>query len=506
MNTKSEGEDVEVEEKNIYLTGLATESENLSSSAISEDAISLTTDSTATTTEYESANENDNCSNRVSTSTDIWYDFSSSVKSVVNEADLSAESSLSEPKHQFNHEHATKRIMNCSKENISEAGPATAADIDNINNVNVPFLNDSSELDFISKAGGTGLVAETLRKQSLYVKFDPLVSQEVNSSINDNTLKFDDSSIANNTLTAAVNNLNLDTSQENHTSAEVTTESLKLNESSVGKLISVTPVKSPRKNTPKSSPRYADIDPDDVSKLQSLLLKQMKREEAFKEEIDSLKLENEQVLKKLQNSEQEISNLKSVLEAVQENEKKLKNELMERIKSKQQLSLIMEEYEKTMSQMVSKRDEEKKEHDAIIKKIEAERDSTLQHLNNLENAFNDIHQKYERGKAVNEALKKNEDLLKKNLSDYEQTVKTVENKYELLKSHATSQLEKANQELELITQSYEKEQAKMKAMLKKSEIQISSLQNALERKSKENQELTAICDELIVKLSTHSNS
>lgn len=46
----------------------------------------------------------------------------------------------------------------------------------------------------------------------------------------------------------------------------------------------------------------------------------------------------------------------------------------------------------------------------------------------------------------------------------------------------------------------------MKAMLKKSEIQINSLQNALERKSKENQELTAICDELIVKLSTHSNS
>lgn len=52
----------------------------------------------------------------------------------------------------------------------------------------------------------------------------------------------------------------------------------------------------------------------------------------------------------------------------------------------------MEEYEKTMSQMVSKRDDEKKEFDAMIKKIESERDNTLQHLNNLENAFNDIHQ------------------------------------------------------------------------------------------------------------------
>lgn len=52
----------------------------------------------------------------------------------------------------------------------------------------------------------------------------------------------------------------------------------------------------------------------------------------------------------------------------------------------------MEEYEKTMSQMVCKRDEEKKEYEATVRKIEAERDNTLQHLNNLENAFNDIHQ------------------------------------------------------------------------------------------------------------------
>lgn len=34
--------------------------------------------------------------------------------------------------------------------------------------------------------------------------------------------------------------------------------------------------------TPKSSPRYPDTDSDDVAKLQSLLLKQMKKEETFK--------------------------------------------------------------------------------------------------------------------------------------------------------------------------------------------------------------------------------
>ena len=54
-------------------------------------------------------------------------------------------------------------------------------------------LNDSSELDYISKIGGTGLVAENLRKQSLYVKFDPLVAGEADVPFNgDATLKLED--------------------------------------------------------------------------------------------------------------------------------------------------------------------------------------------------------------------------------------------------------------------------------------------------------------------------
>ena len=57
-------------------------------------------------------------------------------------------------------------------------------------------LNDSCDLEFISKMGGTGLVAENLRKQSLYLKFDPLVANEVNSSVNgDTTLTNDVSSL-----------------------------------------------------------------------------------------------------------------------------------------------------------------------------------------------------------------------------------------------------------------------------------------------------------------------
>ncbi|XKL69045.1 hypothetical protein PGB90_006814 [Kerria lacca] len=126
-------------------------------------------------------------------------------------------------------------------ENVSEAGPATAADMDNVNSI--PFLNDSAELDYISKIGGTGLVAENLRKQSLYVKFDPLVSEDGVSCNGDETLRFNDT--INHSNNGLSNDVTLQLNEKN-SSPEVTDS--KTNENgTVGKLISVTPNKSPRK-------------------------------------------------------------------------------------------------------------------------------------------------------------------------------------------------------------------------------------------------------------------
>ncbi len=40
----------------------------------------------------------------------------------------------------------------------------------------------------------------------------------------------------------------------------------------------------------------------------------------------------------------------------------------------------------------------------------------------------------------------------------------------------------------------------MQAMLRKAEMRVNSLERALEQKTKENQELTKICDELIAQV------
>lgn len=59
---------------------------------------------------------------------------------------------------------------------------------------------------------------------------------------------------------------------------------------------------------------------------------------------------------------------------------------------------------------------------------------------------------------------------------------------------------RANHELDSIRRSHQAEISKLKAMLKKAELRATSLEESLEQKTKENQELTAICDELINKV------
>lgn len=48
--------------------------------------------------------------------------------------------------------------------------------------------------------------------------------------------------------------------------------------------------------------------------------------------------------------------------------------------------------------------------------------------------------------------------------------------------------------------SHQAENAKLNAMLKKSEVKVKSLEEMLEQKVKENEELASICDELISKV------
>ena len=101
-----------------------------------------------------------------------------------------------------------------------------------------------------------------------------------------------------------------------------------------------------------------------------------------------------------------------------------------------------------------------------------------------------------------EGFRQNEEELKRYIEEYQIKAKKQEEKYDRLKSHAEDTLDRANREIEHLSKSQDAEIARLTAMLKKAEMKAVSLERTVEQKNKENEELTAICDELIAKVGT----
>ena len=118
----------------------------------------------------------------------------------------------------------------------------------------------------------------------------------------------------------------------------------------------------------------------------------------------------------------------------------------------------------------------------------------------MQAAFADVHRKYERAKTVVEGFRQNEETLKNCLEESRVELARQEDKYDRLRRHAEETLEKANAEIDTVSRSHEAEVARLTAMLKKTEMKVASLERSVEQKVKENEELTAICDELIAKV------
>ena len=128
--------------------------------------------------------------------------------------------------------------------------------------------------------------------------------------------------------------------------------------------------------------------------------------------------------------------------------------------------MIVEEYEKTISEVISEREREKIVHEIEKDKLAGQRDHVIEDLKSVERAFNDVHRcvrrsesnkktfpflsthvlsslsrKYERTKEVISDFKANEDALKSNVNTLTIKLKKSEEKFELLRTHAESKLD-----------------------------------------------------------------
>ncbi|CAH0728417.1 unnamed protein product, partial [Brenthis ino] len=252
------------------------------------------------------------------------------------------------------------------------------------------------------------------------------------------------------------------------------------------------------------SPRHKHYEAPEVDRLQSLRVILQNQDH----EVLQLRQENRELKSSLQDIQHSFSRTKNDMESkikklieerdiLLDRECKLVQQVNDKTLSNKQMSIVMEEYEKTISAIIGEQQKEKIQSKEILDKLTQERDQALNHLSSMESSFNDLLAKYEKCKSLILESKNRETVLNLKINEYEVGMRKYEELYNNLKQITAENLDKANETLDNIKKAHNVEITKMNATIKKHEIMISSLQESLAQKTRDNEELTRICDQLI---------
>ncbi|CAL8093942.1 unnamed protein product [Orchesella dallaii] len=131
------------------------------------------------------------------------------------------------------------------------------------------------------------------------------------------------------------------------------------------------------------------------------------------------------------------------------------------------------------------------------REIEKERDQAIKDLKNVESAFADVQEKYERVMKTVLSLKEKELLLVQRDNENMLKVKEMDDALEKFKIDSHKHVDSAYRGWLSKLSEAEGNNVKLKAMIRKAEMKIEKLEHELGQKQKENIELHSLCDELI---------
>ncbi|GAB0188033.1 transforming acidic coiled-coil-containing protein 3 [Grus japonensis] len=165
-----------------------------------------------------------------------------------------------------------------------------------------------------------------------------------------------------------------------------------------------------------------------------------------------------------------------------------------------EMGKIIAEFEGTITQMMEDAQKQKELSKKEMQRMVEEKQQVMSDLNSMEKSFSELFKRFEKQKEVLEGYRKNEEALKKCAEEYLARIKKEEQRYQALKAHAEEKLHQANEEIAQVRSKAKSETAALQASLRKEQMRIQSLERSLEQKTKENDELTKICDDLILKM------
>ncbi|GAB1289550.1 Transforming acidic coiled-coil-containing protein 3 [Apodemus speciosus] len=305
-----------------------------------------------------------------------------------------------------------------------------------------PAEGTGAEVDYLEQFGSSSFKESAWRKQSLYLKFDPLLKESPLRPM----------------PVAPVTNSTQDTEESG---------SGNLIEA---KLVDLDFLGGP--DAPVSAPPLCVLEPRGLLPAEPI--------------VDVLKYSQKDLDAVVNVMQQENSELKSKYDDL--NAKYL------------EMGKIVDGFEKIVYKSMEEAEKQKELAEDKIQKVLKERDQLIADLNSMEKSFSDLFKRFEKQKEVIEGYQKNEDSLKKCVEEYIVKIGKEGQRYQALKAHAEEKLKLANEEIAQVRSKAQAEALAFQASLRKAQMQIHSLEKTVEQKTKENDELTKICDDLISKM------
>lgn len=161
---------------------------------------------------------------------------------------------------------------------------------------------------------------------------------------------------------------------------------------------------------------------------------------------------------------------------------------------------IIAEFELECAKMIADQEKEREVAQAKLNEARLEKEQVSDELSTLERSFSDLFKRLEKYKDIVEGYKKNEETLKACAQDYLARIKKEEQRYQTLKAHAEEKIGRANEEIAEVRSKYKAEVSALQAQLRREQLKVQSVEKTLDQKEKEVDELTKLCDELISKV------
>ncbi|XP_030212517.1 transforming acidic coiled-coil-containing protein 3 isoform X1 [Gadus morhua] len=171
-----------------------------------------------------------------------------------------------------------------------------------------------------------------------------------------------------------------------------------------------------------------------------------------------------------------------------------------------ELRKVFSGVEQTIPTMIAdwkgQRERDRAQAQAKLNSALAEKEQVSQELSALDSSFSELFKRLEKYKVALGSYKKNEETLKGCAQEYLVRIRKEEQRYQTLKSYTEEKISKANEETGEVRSRLKAEVSGLQAQLRREQLKSQALESNYDQKVKEVVELTNLCDELIAKVQT----